>query len=468
MKLAYWPIIIFSLAISCNKDGNSTSETETSSGPKTFHNNVIIHETIKVSELKQRGLGFFQTQDAQKILFTAGRANWEPDGRGFRIGAFVKDSGCSWVRSYFLPESYRFQFVNCSVFDKNQNTWIAGNMSPGTNEYIRPFIAKLNTNGEIVWSKSLNSSNPVAGRSVAMLVLKNGDLAYLTNSLNSITLYRMRNDGSIIWGKTLSHNFTLTLLGYLNYHNGNQVLAEGADGSIYIAIDSKAASDNKNVLIKLSSTGSLTFAKSYSYLPSLNLLQPHIVCLNDGRIIYGDNKDGTKCIPSFLVIASDGSLQASFGLPEYSSPSSLLISEMQYHNNNLYLTTSRNNQTNLYKTNVSFNPLSSVKILNTSYEVSGSGLSLFDADSTCWYHMWNFTGGENTGNGFQYMKTKEDGTSCHIYPEGPEQLQLQSIPVTTLNETGITIKDALLPSFQDLSWQSATAPISAQEQVCVN
>lgn len=278
----------------------------------------------------------------------------------------------------------------------------------------------------------------------------------------------MRTDGTIIWGKTITHNFTPTLLGYLNYRNGNQALAEGADGSIYMAIDSKATSDNKNVLIKLSSTGSLVFAKSYSYLPSLNLLQPHIICLNDGRIIYGDNHDATKCSPSFLVIAADGSLQASFGMPENSAPSSLIISELQYHNNNLYLTTCKGYQVNMYKIDASLNALSSVKMLNTSDELSGSGLSLFDADSSRWYHMWDFTGGENTGNGFQYMKTKEDGTSCHIYPEGPEKLQLQSIAVTTLNETGVTIKDATLPTFQDLSWQSATVTISAQEQVCVD
>jgi hypothetical protein len=480
MKVAYWSIVISLLAISCKKNGNSNADTgsgthtDTSSGTisetNTFHKNVIIHETIKTSELPQQGLGLFQTQDPKKILFTAGRANWEPEGRGFRIGSLIKDSGCAWIRSYFLSDSYRYQLANCSVFDKNQYTWVAGNWSTeGPTAYIRPFIAKLNTNGEIVWSKSLESTPAIAGRSAAMSVLKNGDLAYLTTGMNTLTLYRMRTDGTIIWAKTITHNLTPTLLGYLNYYNKNQTLAEGADGSIYMAIDSKAATDNKNVLIKISSTGALAFAKSYSYLPTLNLLQAHIICLNDGRIIYGDNKDATKGIPSFLVIAADGSLQASFGLAENSSPSSLFITELQYHNNSLYLATYKDYQVNMYKVDASFNALSSVKMFNSSYQLSaGGGLSLFDADSSCWYHMLNFTGSNNTGNGFQYIKTKEDGTSCHIYPEGPEKFQLQSIPVTILNEAGVTIKDATLPSFQDLSWQSATVTISAQEKVCAN
>jgi hypothetical protein len=47
------------------------------------------------------------------------------------------------------------------------------------------------------------------------------------NSLTDLTLYRMRADGTILWGKTITHNFTPTLLGYINFNNGNQALAEG-------------------------------------------------------------------------------------------------------------------------------------------------------------------------------------------------------------------------------------------------
>jgi hypothetical protein len=47
-------------------------------------------------------------------------------------------------------------------------------------------------------------------------------------------------------------------------------------------------------------------------------------------------------------------------------------------------------------------------------------------------------------------------------------LLLQSILVKTLNETGVTIKDATLPSLQNLSWESAPVSISGQEKVCAN
>jgi hypothetical protein len=474
MKCFPWLLaipLLSGIAAGCKKNGSSDTVEKLGA----FHKDVIIHEPVKYgsSEVKQQALGLYQLQDPSTMIFTASRGSEEYDAVGFRIGSITNDAVVSWIRSYYLPSSYMYQFANCSAFDNSQYTWLGGHIFGVPDSYGRPFLVKLNSDGDMVWSKYFVNAGPVAtARSIAVTALKNGDIAFLTSSGNSFILYRISADGTLLWGRSIGNNLqTDPYFGSSNmFNNRNQTMVEAPDGSMYIAFASNASFNNKDVLIKVNSAGDLLFAKSYSYWSAPGAYYPHIVCTNDGRIIYGNNKKNSIPDPYFFVIAPDGSVQAAKAFPKDSAGAAVLfINELHYHNNNLFVVTCQGNQMNMYKADLSLNVSSSVKMLGTNgFGTDEGGVSLFNATNNFWYHMWNFTGMYGDGNGFQFMKTPESGASCHSYTEAPGNLVLQPVTVTVLDETGVTVQNITLPTLQTLSWQSATVATTAVETACSN
>jgi hypothetical protein len=431
----------------CKKSG------DTNSPPALFHKDVTIHESIKGSEQIPKTLGLFQLPDQKQLLFVASRGVGEGFARGFRIGSITKDSALNWIRSYDLPEEYYYQNATCATIDKNQFTWVGGHIFGVPDSYGRPFLVKLNSKGEIVWSKYFVSTvTPLnTARGAAVYALQNGDIAYVTMTGFSMILYRLSADGTILWARSILANGN-DLVFDSPYSGIQRIIEEAPDGNIYIASTSNYPVKGKNCLVKLSSTGELVFAKSYLHQPGYTSHTPHIICKENGELIYANQKDFMAWRPYIYRIGGNGSFLGGKGFPaDLSVINTFIINELHYINASIYLSTIGTYQFNLYTLDASLNVTGSEKMLGSVYTDRGGG-SVYDNTSQKWYHILDVAG-TGSGNGFQFLKTGEAGQSCHVYDKAPEELVLEAVNPTVKDEIGITVQNISFPVLTNLNWQ---------------
>jgi hypothetical protein len=467
-KTVYTLLIAFTALTACKKSG------KTDQPPALFHKDITIHESIKGSEQIQNTLGLYQLSDQKQLLFVASRGTDEGYARGFRVGSITKDSVVNWIRSYDLPETYSYQYATCATVDKNQFTWVGGHIFGVPDSYGRPFLVKLNSKGEIVWSKYFVSTvTPLySARGVAVYALQNGDIAYMTMNGFGIIMYRISADGTILWAKSILQSNELVFDNpYYPSSNEptviNRFISEAPDGNIYIACASNNPVKGKDCLVKLSSAGDLVFAKSYSHQSNYACYLPQLICKENGELIYADQKWAfISWRPYIYVLGSNGSFLNGKGFPsDRGVGSPWKINELHYNNASIYFSSSSIYEFSLYKLDASLNVISSKKTLGTNQvQTDKGGGSVYDNTTQHWFHLLDIAGLPGDGNGFQFMKTDEAGQSCHDF-KAPEELVLQAVSPTIKDEVSITVQNMSFPNLVNLNWQMSSVS-TKQEIAC--
>jgi hypothetical protein len=139
----------------------------------------------------QNALGFFPlTSDAATQIMVASRGKEEAyDAYGFRIAGINKtDGSVKWVKSYELPSRYSIQIATCATMDKNENVWVGGH-SFVENQGVNLFLAKLDNQGNMLWSNTFSSS--IGYRAYSLATLNNGDIGFLAKSGAGMMVYRL-------------------------------------------------------------------------------------------------------------------------------------------------------------------------------------------------------------------------------------------------------------------------------------
>jgi hypothetical protein len=472
--IIFTALLLSILAIHCKKNGNGGGNGQTKI-ISLFHEDVTIHETVGQSEPPQMCIGFFQlSSDPQQLVFAATRGIYELYGaQGFRLVGLRKDSTINWIKSYTLPSSYLIQYCSSATIDQQDNIWLGGHIFGNTTSYGRPFLVKLDKTGNLLWSKALSDSAHTS-RGLAIKVLRNGDLAYLTFDSYSFELFRISGDGTVIWSKVIPSSDSLvfdpSVQEYQATYFNSHMLAEASDGSIFFACNSNSPIVGKDCLVKVSGTGNFVFARTYSWPNPVNAFPPQIQITENDDIIYAGqkntNSNGVGSIPYLFIATPDGDILASKAYPENQQVAWNRLNELNYFQHKIYITTAGDYEFNNYIFDQSLNLVSSTKTLGTNtFSTDYGGMSLYDSAGASLYHILNIAGLPTDENGFQFMKTDINGTSCHQYNVPPVALVMGSVTATVQNLTP-QITNGSQTFSENVPWAASPVAITSAQIAC--
>lgn len=475
MTLSKTPLLataLFALLIlfsACKKNGSTRKGN--------FHSDITVFESIGGAEQPQNVLGFYSSvSDPSALLAVASRGMYETEARGFRF-ITIQNETISSIKSFQADAAYTYQMATCAAMDNNENCWIGGHVFGGNNSYGKPFLVKLSRTGAIISSKFYNvfdnSSNPISFRAIGIKALKNGDILFLTHHISGLQIYRINNGGTTVWAKFIP---SVSSFGFENpfqklnlISNPINQITETSDGNIFIVNNVNSVQD---CLIKLSADGSMVFAKVYKVSSPFTSGPSQIITLSNDRILLVGQRNATVTgLPYLHLLSKDGAVLQSKGLPDnHTVMNGFQLNEVQWVNNSIYITTTGGYEFSTYILNDQLSLQQSQKTLGTNIITTDrGGLSVYSGSKSAFYHLLDISGQPGEGNGFQFIRTQQDGASCESYAYPPEPFS-----IGTLNPTVDDVTSALqlLPPFShntsNLDWQSFSVSIAEQYKACEN
>jgi hypothetical protein len=476
MTLSKTPLLItalFALLIlfsACKKNGSKSTKGN-------FHNDITVFESVGGAEQPQNLLGFYSSSsDPTTLLAVASRGMDETSARGFRF-ITIQNETVSSVKSFQADAAYTYQMATCAAMDNNENCWIGGHVFGGNNSFGKPFLVKLSKTGSIISSKFYNvldnSSNPISFRAIGIKALLNGDILFLTHSLSGLQIYRVGNNGTTVWAKLIpsvsGFVFENPFQKFNVISNPVNQITETSDGSIFIVNNLNSVQD---CVIKLGADGSMIFAKTYKVSSPFTAGPSQIIALSSDRLILaGQRNAAVTGLPYLYSLSENGIVFQAKGLPDNQSISNpFQLNQVQYVNNSIYVSTTGGYEFSTYRLNQELSLQQSHKTLSTNIITTDrGGLSVYSSSKSAFYHLLDISGQPGEGNGFQLIKTQEDGASCESYAYRPEPFSIGTLNPTV---TDITSSLQLLPAFtnntSNLDWQPSSVPIAEQYKACEN
>jgi hypothetical protein len=466
---------ILVLIFSCKKNGPVDDIKKDS-----FHTDIVIRETIRGAEQSQNTL-LLQSPliDVSKLISISSRGIYENEAEGYRFISLQKDSGIVVSKSFTVSSAYTYQFATCAMMDKSDNVWVAGHLFGGANSYGKPFVAKLNSSGVLLFSRMYpafdQNNNPVTFRTVGITGLANGNILLITFSVAGYQLVKLDSEGNIVWRVFLNNNspdpfyqnpFDVTP----NISNIINIAAELSDGSIVLHAFRKQGGA-KDYLIKIDANGNLLFAKRFIYEPAYPSSSAQLIALPGDKILWVSQKRGVVSgHPYVYVLSSNGQLLKAKGFSINATISNPFeINEAKYIDGKIFLTTTGGYQFASYTLDDNLLVIDSKKILGTNtVSTDRGGLSAYDPVTKSMYHIIDVSGQLGEGNGFQYIKTDAMGKSCHPYSIPPEQLTLNDINVLVENEPSIIVLPAFRMEVNNFNWNISNFVVESQDKVCEN
>jgi hypothetical protein len=472
----------FVLFCACKK--HSTVSDANASKVQPYFKDIIINETNEDGSVApfQYALGYFALKsDPNTQIMVASRGTQELNSaKGFRIASINKANGTvNWVKSYDLPDSNYIQIVTCATIDNADNIWIGGHSFAGTGTAGILFLAKLDKSGNMLWSGSL--SNYQGWRTYSIAALHNGDIALFAKSVAGFVVMRLTASGQLVWSTIVGYVYATIDNDY--YGNNNNTLSpeshamvETADGSIYVASSSNpgnSALPSADRLYRLDANGNLQFAKVYTG-PTGGPIRPvQLIAAGANNLLIADQVvggNGGFSYPFFNLVALDGSLVTSRGYPVNGGNTvGLEINEVNYYQNNIYLSTCGGIQFNTYLLDQNLNLTSSIEtIAVTDVGTDRGGISLFDTTENALYYLCNFGGNFGQSNGFEVTRNGADGKPCiNTYVNPPAALVLENLAITVTADTAIqNVSAGSAPVYTPLNWLSHEVTVVSVNDVC--
>ena len=246
-----------------------------------------------------------------------------------------------WLNRYNGKGDYSDK-INCAIADNSGNTYLAG-YTVRTGNKKDYFIAKLNSSGDTLWTRTYNGSG------------KKDDevLAIACDALNNVyvTGYsKSSNNGDDII--TLKYDLNGALISTLIYNNpsnqddqGNSISVDVL-GNIYVAgqsdSDASSVSNDDFIVLKYDNTGNIVWSNLYNGIGNLTDRAVKILTDNSGNVyVTGRSNNGTDDDYYTIKYNSSGSITWQVALDNGSDdrPSSMYIDA----SSNLYITGKSNN-----------------------------------------------------------------------------------------------------------------------------
>jgi hypothetical protein len=452
-------VLIFTFA--CKKDIKSDSESSIEQKSKSYHIDNIIgqgfnggsHATLMVSSLKNTGK-----------FIGVGKINYSD---GFRLMQIDRKSGIDWMNTY-LSENIDPQIVTCSEIDAEENIWIGGyNQFNSINGFAKPLLAKLDKNGNVLFSKyfpkSISQFSLLTLFGTSLKVLSNSDILFLSTGSTTMELTRLSKTGEVIWNKRLSSDIETSG----GSANANRML-ETNQGDIFLLSSERQQNQNSEGLhlYKLDLQGHVLFSKNYQFAPFDSDSDIKIFQLQSTELLLiGHRYFSGKVIP-FMIKVNPENGKVIGGIifdKSYQNNYPVKITNMVEFEDYLLVNCIVDWEYDVLKFDKNLSLISSVKTLRKSDGSISTGVMVHDKTEKSLYHFIDDAGPEG-GTGFQLLKTDEAGTSCHVFTKQPFVIGFTPLLITELNVARSFIEIAA-PNYP-FSWKKTEMSDHKANTVC--
>ena len=161
------------------------------------------------------------------------------------------------TRAIHIKDTLNNLLGQCLKTTQSGNLIVSGMTYNETDKKIRPFCAKINDNGDLIWTKTDADAafETLTGFIANTIELANGNIVTVVNSeykVNKPYLWCMDKDGNPVW--------KIRLNSFDNWNNAYPALSDGNNFFV-----SGEATDNQLAVIKFDSNGNILWSKKIDY-----------------------------------------------------------------------------------------------------------------------------------------------------------------------------------------------------------
>lgn len=344
---------------------------------------------------------------------------------GFNLMGIDKAAGIKNMH-YYITDSvanYEVEQAICATTDNGGNVWVGGYAATAKEDYTKPFLVKLDANGNILLTKNFSKKESQYVyknyRADGVKVLNNGDVLLLMVSNYDSQLIRMQSNGTVLWDK----EFTVADASVFNLAQGhNSFITENAQGDIFFLSIETNIANGGTYLTRITAAGSLVYSVGYPNIG--NTLYIQLKFLSTGELLLFGQND--IIVQPFIIKINpaDGSILLAKEVPvNVAGNSDMTINDIVEAKGQLKAAFTAGDQYSVITMDYSFNILSSVITLAKS---SGSVLQaslIYDSATGALFHVVDEPG-PTPGSFLQFLRTDVNGKSCHTYTTMPIAPQL--------------------------------------------
>jgi len=412
--LVFLPILLLVLVGSCKKSNSTNKDTNPVQG-------LHIDNRISADYGANRTL-LFVPGGSGFIGLSTGKST---GGHTFRLMNIDKNFGLKSFIDYHFDAKYTTQSATCADADKAGNIWVGGFLQSTDTSYSKPFLVKLDKNGQVLQSvyypiyHNIYYQEYYSGH--LLKVLSNGDLAYVVTMGYDIILMRLKNTGEVLWMKRY------ITPGDRLFLSDNMPIIEDAKGNLAFLV----SGFNVTYLFKTDGSGNMVFQR---VIPEQGY-SGNLYALSTGELlITGENEAGGPQQDPYLIKINpaDGTvLQSRIMTGMTNSVIANVFKDIQEVNGQLRFIHTSDFQYNTISMDMNLNVVKIQRTLTDGGQSFGYSLKLyFDLTEKAIYHLIDFSG-PSGGGGFQFLKTDMDGKSCHTDPGVAKEIPLADAHIQT-------------------------------------
>jgi hypothetical protein len=221
------------------------------------------------------------------------------------LGKF--NSSGSFQSDYALSLYGTYWQIRSSAIDSSNNKYVFA--CSGSSQFDTTLF-KWDSSGTYQWSYEVSQS-PASG-ALTMKCDSSGNVILHRNKY----INKIDTDGSVVWSKQLSITPT-------SVSAGNTLDVDSA-GNIYFAFEY----NNKNQIIKLNSSGSIVWHRSFNTNSSVSREGPKLIVKGDNFYLYGTGNVASGTDGTYIMKApTDGTLTGTYSSMVYQSETSISVSD---------------------------------------------------------------------------------------------------------------------------------------------